>query len=181
MIGSDAVTDDGDVTRAVLSRLLAASAQFEHSSFVQRCTEHGVLAEQTVYDNYVTRIPGSYTRAFMPCEKLRTSGLVRSFRCGTSESTFLRNATDILGFLLPQYEPSVEEIRIKLDSVFSARGTVRDLTHLPLEELIKISNDVDCIDAICQDPHFYSPVTVTKDQSIEDCADSFYTTAMHKQ
>jgi len=184
MLGSDNVTDDmttDGTTRSVLTRLLDASGQFEHSSFVERCTEHGVLEAQTDYNNYVTRMPGSYTRAFMPCEALRKTGLLRKFQCGTTESTFLKKASDLFEFLLPQYEPSITEIRMKLESVFSARGSVIDLEGMTIEELIRISDDVNCSDAICQDPHYYSPITVPKDQAIEECADSFYTTAMHRQ
>jgi len=170
----------GTLSRMVVSQLMDAPHQFAHPTFRKRCADDGVLELQRNVDSYISTMPGTNVRAFFPDKYLREHGLIRVFDTG-ADTAFIRNAPELFRFLLPQYAPSDEDVRLKFEQVMAARGSTVDFSSTPIADLITLTDAAGSHEAIFGDPYMFSPVEVPKNGDLTNCTTSFLNSAMDGQ
>lgn len=130
---------------------------FTSSGFKDYAKEHRLYTPQTSAFNYFkTGADGTVT--FSPAASIRP--LMRAFKCGSGG--FLRESSkELMKYLLPHIEPSDDEIISKLERVLAAKGRHADLRGMSRDDLIATATSTRT--DIFDDPHAYSPITVSDD------------------
>lgn len=167
---------DGPSSGTLLTKYFEASSQFLDPDFIRRYGDGSVLQEQRTIDSYLITTPTG-AKAFFPTEYLRNKGLIRVFDTG-HDAAFIMDAFDLFRYMLPQKVATIDEIRHKIDLVESARGTIRDLSNVPLAELMEMTGDGTFTS---RDPYYYSPMTISSDIDPSKNQTSFYETARDRQ
>ena len=152
--------DEPDVpTVPRLTEYLDATTQFSEQEYADVAEKRRMYSIQASISSYVGRsVDGKTT--FNPHKTLtETVGLLRCFQCGPS-GYLSSGAEELMSYLLPLENPSVDEVRDKLERVLNATGRSCDLSKLDMKDLV----GEDHFD----DPHNYSAITIDERDLVGD-------------
>lgn len=130
---------------------IEATSQFADATYAKRADQRRMYSPQATIASYVSRnVEGKFI--FNPDKALTESaGLLRYFQCGPGG--FLNaEPGELATYLLPLENPSVEEVRDKLERILNATGHSRDISQHTMEDLVG--------ENLFDDPHNYSAIKI---------------------
>lgn len=155
--GIGEVESDGKMPR--FTDYLDARRYFLSDNFEKRRQQIKHFHPQTELKNYLND-----RDQFFPCADIRTTGILRHFKCGPGG--FIENdPIELMSYMLPHYLISLDEVRSKIEQVNAAIGLHDDLSSHTLDDLILAAGEenVDCF----SDPHDYAEVTVEEEDLVD--------------
>ena len=155
--GIGEVESDGKMPR--FTDYLDARRYFLSDNFEKRRQQTKYFRPQTELKNYLND-----SDQFYPCPDIRTTGLLRHFKCGPG-GFIESDPIELMSYMLPHYLISLDEVRAKIEQVNAAIGLHDDLSSQSLDDLILAAGEenVDCF----SDPHDYAEVTVDEDDLVD--------------
>ncbi len=177
-VGDDLSAGDEDVAISSAKRsiveVLSAEEQFSSRQFRQRTETWKPWGPQRHFDSYTQVCDETGETMFWPTEEIRCNGLMRIVPVGAGVSSIFRCGVDIHRFLLPHLTPCVQDLKRAIERSSLATGVRVDLSSAKtIEDLVKISADMDCETLYC-DPFWYSEITLDPTANITGLDGNFH-------
>lgn len=161
----DSQDDEDTRNENHILNLLDARTYFSNASVIEKHSRQRLDTSQACIESYLRK--DNESTMFMPSSKVRSGLLCRLINTGNGKG-MLRNATDILKFMLPHYVPPHRLVLNKLRVVLDSVGESWDPKYnsLSIEELVHVTAG-QTPGTLFTDPIDYSPIEVGSHESPE--------------